>query len=134
MLEDVKFKEMMKTHAKECLEFLLDKEYEFSAVVNLKKVKFQPVLPKEISDSFKFPVILFEFGGYTLQSSYIENDTLKFEAGFGEENFASNITIPLNAIVQILYKKIPIFINSSSNEESLDDKKEKSKKIFSLDG
>ncbi|NLK66196.1 MAG: hypothetical protein GX282_01840 [Campylobacteraceae bacterium] len=133
MFDDIKFKKLMKSHAKECLEFILGENYEFGVVANLSKVKFDPVLPKEINDSFKLPVIFFELAGYTLQSAEIVGETLKFEAGFGEENFASTLTIPFEAIVQIIYKKVPIFINTSTQDESEDEKREKSKKIFSLD-
>lgn len=137
MLKNAQFKNIMHNHAKELLEFLINNNYRFSIVVNVTSVKFNPILPKELSDEFKLPVLLFDVGGYTLDSSRLENDTLTFEAGFGPDDFASTVSIPADAIIQILYKKIPIFINPSDQaevkEEDEDKKRQKSKKIFSLD-
>lgn len=132
ILKDSAFCDLMKNHAKECLEYLLERNRGFNIVVNLKNVKFNPELPKEISDNFS-NLIMFELGNYTLESAFLEDDFLIFEAGFGNENFASTLSVPLSDIIQINLKNQPIFINLSIQEKKDDeeDKRAKSKKIFS---
>lgn len=132
ILKDSVFCDLMKNHAKECLEYLLEKNRGFNIVVNLKNVKFNPELPKEISDNFS-NLIMFELGNYTLESAFLEDDFLIFEAGFGNENFASTLSVPLSDIIQINLKNQPIFINLSMQEkkDNEEDKRAKSKKIFS---
>lgn len=132
ILKDSAFCDLMKSHAKECLEYLLERNRGFNIVVNLKNVKFNPELPKEISDNFS-NLIMFELGNYTLESAFLEDDFLIFEAGFGNENFASTLSVPLSDIIQINLKNQPIFINLSIQEKKDDeeDKRAKSKKIFS---
>ena len=132
ILKDSVFCDLMKNHAKECLEYLLEKNRGFNIVVNLKNVKFNPELPKEISDNFS-NLIMFELDNYTLESAFLEDDFLIFEAGFGNENFASTLSVPLSDIIQINLKNQPIFINLSIQErkENEEDKRAKSKKIFS---
>ncbi|MCR8684566.1 hypothetical protein [Campylobacter ureolyticus] len=132
ILKDSAFFDLMKNHAKECLEYLLERNRGFNIVVNLKNVKFNPELPKEISDNFS-NLIMFELGNYTLESAFLEDDFLIFEAGFGNENFASTLSVPLSDIIQINLKNQPIFINLSIQEKKDDeeDKRAKSKKIFS---
>lgn len=132
ILKDSAFCDLMKNHAKECLEYLLEKNSGFNIVVNLKNVKFNPELPKEISDNFS-NLIMFELDNYTLESAFLEDDFLNFEAGFGNENFASTLSVPLSDIIQINLKNQPIFINLSIQErkENEEDKRAKSKKIFS---
>lgn len=132
ILKDSVFCDLMKNHSKECLEYLLERNRGFNIVVNLKNVKFNPELPKEISDNFS-NLIMFELGNYTLESAFLEDDFLIFEAGFGNENFASTLSVPFNDIIQINLKNQPIFINLSIQEKKDDeeDKRAKSKKIFS---
>lgn len=132
ILKDSVFCDLMKNHAKECLEYLLEKNRGFNIVANLKNVKFNPELPKEISDNFS-NLIMFELGNYTLESAFLEDDFLIFEAGFGNENFASTLSVPLSDIIQINLKNQPIFINLSIQEkkDNEEDKRAKSKKIFS---
>lgn len=132
ILKDSVFCDLMKNHAKECLEYLLEKNRGFNIVVNLKNVKFNPELPKEIIDNFS-DLIMFELDNYTLESAFLEDDFLIFEAGFGNENFASTLSVPLSDIIQINLKNQPIFINLSIQEkkDNEEDKRAKSKKIFS---
>ncbi|AKT90475.1 hypothetical protein CUREO_0604 [Campylobacter ureolyticus RIGS 9880] len=132
VLKDKVFCELMQKHTKECLSYLLEKNRGFSIVANLENIKFNPKLPKEISDSFS-NLIMFELDNYTLESAYLNDEFLNFEAGFGSENFASTLSVPLSNIIQINLKNQPIFINLSIQEKKDDeeDKRAKSKKIFS---
>ncbi len=133
ILSDKDFSELMQLHAREVMEYLFQNGYEFSVLVQTAEVKFDPVLPQEIARNFK-QVILFVLTGYTYQSCKMDEENLYFEAGFGADNFGSNVTVPLYAIMQILVDDNPIFINLSYppvKEEKEEDKGlEKSMKVF----
>ena len=129
ILKDEKFHKMMIKNINECINFLFEKGVEFGVLSNLKFTEFDPALPENITANFKSEVILFELANYTLQSAKIEDHALIFEAGFGEENFASVVKIPLFAIIQLTLENMPILINFSQPDlEKL--KREKSKNIF----
>lgn len=132
ILKDKKFISMMKEHVSDCLKYLLDKDMNFSVMANLDFVKFEPTLPKEISDSFKMPAIVFELGGYTLQSAFLDEkeELFGFEAGFGENDFASTVKIPLHSIIQIFIEDNPILINFSISEPKKD--LNKKRRVFSI--
>lgn len=113
ILDDEKFSAMMKRHVFECIEYLLKNDRTFSAMANLDLVKFDPELPEYISSTFTAPVIVFTLAGYTFSSAKLTPEELSFEAGFGKENFASVVSFPLGAIVQILVENSPILVNFS---------------------
>jgi len=104
------FREIKSKHAKEILQFLLNEKEEFDILCVTSEIDFNPKLPEHISSSFG-DIILFSLANYTLQSAYIENENLIFEAGFGEENFGSVVTVPIESILQISKEEIPLFIN-----------------------
>ena len=113
ILDDEKFSAIMKRHVFECLEYLLKNDRAFSAMANLDLVKFDPELPDYIRGTFTAPVIVFTLAGYTFSSTKLTPEELSFEAGFGKENFASVVSFPLGAIVQILVENSPILVNFS---------------------
>lgn len=113
ILDDERFAAMMKRHVFECIEYLLKNDRTFSAMANLDLVKFDPELPEYISSTFTAPVIVFTLAGYTFSSAKLTLEELSFEAGFGKENFASIVSFPLGAIVQILVENSPILVNFS---------------------
>ncbi len=134
VLTDKKFSTMMRKHAIEIMSFLFDNNYHFSVLADTKNVKFNPPLPKHIMDTFQ-QVILFTLVGYTYESAKIDEKNLYFEAGFGEENIGSIVTIPIQSILQILVEENPIFVNlayiTEDEEEEEEDKGvEKSMQIF----
>ena len=132
ILDDEKFALLMKMHVYECIDFLLEKGVNFSVVANLPLVSFEPSLPDEISRSFSMPVIMFSLGGYTLESARLTQDELSFEAGFGSENFASVVSFPLGAVVQILVENSPVLVNFSIHKpkEKQVDHAKKSASVF----
>ena len=132
ILDDEKFALLMKMHVYECIDFLLEKGVNFSVMANLPLVSFEPSLPDEISRSFSMPVIMFSLGGYTLESTMLTQDELSFEAGFGSENFASVVSFPLGAVVQILVENSPILVNFSIHKpkEKQADHTKKSVSVF----
>nr|WP_315017466.1 hypothetical protein [uncultured Campylobacter sp.] len=113
ILDDEKFSAIMKRHVFECVEYMLKNDRAFSAMANLDLVKFDPELPEYISSTFTAPVIVFTLAGYTFSSAKLTPEELSFEAGFGKENFASVVSFPLGAIVQILVENSPILVNFS---------------------
>ncbi len=133
ILSDKTFSLLMQLHAKEIMDYLFENNHEFSILANTKEITFDPKLPEHISKNFK-QVILFTLAGYTYESCQIDEENLYFEAGFGEENFGSFITVPLYAIMQILIDENPVFINLSypykKEQEEENRGLEKSMEIF----
>jgi hypothetical protein len=131
ILGDEEFSNLMKLHIKDIIELLLNRGEFFSILTNIQNVTFEPSLPEHISKNFK-PITLFVVAEYTFESSSLDEDFLYFEAGFGEENIGSFITIPLGSIVQIIIGETPIFINLAleQNKQEKDSAVKKSTNIF----
>jgi len=110
ILQDDEFAAILRSHAVEIIQYLFEKGEEFAVIADLSQVTFDPMIPKEIYDALpEFP--LFILANYTYESAKLENGNLVFEAGFGSENFGSFVTIPVEAIVQIIVDETPIFAN-----------------------
>ncbi|TLD88692.1 hypothetical protein [Helicobacter sp. MIT 05-5294] len=101
LLRDKKFRELLKGHSREILEYLIRKNINFSIVCNVNRVKFEPELPDSIRGTFS-DLTVFILAGYTFESLELDSNNLYFEAGFGEENLGSFVTTPIDSIVQIL--------------------------------
>ena len=112
LLRDSQFSSMMRSHVKEVIEMLLKKGINFSILTNVSEIEFEPPLPKEISSNFK-PITMFVLAGYTFESCIINDEELSFEAGFGPNNFASLVRIPILSVLQIIVEDTPLFINLS---------------------
>jgi hypothetical protein len=123
LLSDVEFSSMMRSHVKEVISILLKKGINFSILTNVNEISFEPELPSEISSSFK-PITMFVLAGYTFESCAIDEDELSFEAGFGVNNFASLVQIPILSILQIIVEETPIFINLSIDTQRKEKKQE----------
>lgn len=104
------FKEVMAVNIANIISLLVDTDTEFGILVDMKAVEFNPALPEDITMRDPSYFIL---AGYTLQSVVIENDILKFEAGFGEDGFGSVVTMPLGSVMQISIEDKPIAVNMS---------------------
>lgn len=130
-LKDSEFASMMHRNVYDLLNFLIKKGATFDILVNTKFVSFNPELPDEIKSSFNPSVILFSLSGYSLSSVEIIKDEIKFEAGFGPDNFASVVNIPIGAIIRISIDENPILINFATYSPSdSKTKQERSKQIF----
>jgi hypothetical protein len=131
ILGDVEFSNLMRVHIQDIIELLLNRGEFFSILTNIHNVTFEPPLPEHISKNFK-PITLFVIAEYTFESCSLDENFLYFEAGFGEENIGSLITIPLGSIVQIIIGETPVFINLSleQNKEEKDNAVKKSTNIF----
>ena len=94
----------------ETINFLFDSNKEFSLACETDYLTFSPDLPTQIKDTFGKSV-LFILTGYTYESAQMDDDYFSFEAGFGEDNFGSTVSLPILAIKQIFVDDYPIVIN-----------------------
>ncbi|MBQ8608644.1 MULTISPECIES: hypothetical protein [Campylobacter] len=130
-LKDSEFASMMHRNIYDLLNLLMQKNIQFDILVSTKFVNFSPELPQEIKANFNPSVILFSLAGYSLSSVEISKDEIKFEAGFGPDNFASVVSIPIGAIIRISIDENPILINFATYSPSdSKTKQERSKQIF----
>lgn len=130
-LKDSKFASMMHRNIYDLLNLLIQKDIQFDILVSTKFVNFSPELPQEIKANFNPSVILFSLAGYSLSSVEISKDEIKFEAGFGPDNFASLVSVPIGAIIRISIDENPILINFATYSPSdSKTKQERSKQIF----
>ncbi|RDU61330.1 hypothetical protein [Helicobacter sp. MIT 14-3879] len=93
-------KPLLARHAKEIIESLVHHQLHFYLQCDVSKVQFDPILPADISDTFR-PIIDFILAGYTFESIEIWENEISFEAGFGKDNFASVVIVPFSAIIQL---------------------------------
>jgi hypothetical protein len=124
LLEKKEFVEAVHYSLEKIIKIFLVDDIPFSILTNIKYVDFEPKLPKEISGNFK-PITMFELCGYTLSSASLKNKVLSFEAGFGENDFASLVSVPLFAILQISVGDTPVFINMAIQKADEEEKVEK---------
>jgi len=110
ILKNEMFAEMMQRHIEELLIYLFEHDQNFGILCKIDHLTFEPELPEYISSSFH-PMTLFYLAGYTFDSARIDDDRLIFEAGFGEENIGSFVTVPLLSIMQVIIDETPVFIN-----------------------
>lgn len=130
-LKDSEFASMMHRNIYDLLNLLIQKDIQFDILVSTKFVNFSPELPQEIKANFNPSVILFSLAGYSLSSVEISKDEIKFEAGFGPDNFASLVSVPIGAIIRISIDENPILINFATYSPSdSKTKQERSKQIF----
>lgn len=131
LLKDREFGAMMHRNIYDLLSFLMQKDSQFDILVGTKFVKFSPELPDEIKSNFNPSVILFSLAGYTLSSVELSRDEIKFEAGFGEDDFASVVSVPIGAIIRVSIDDNPVLINFAKYSQSdSKTKQERSKQIF----
>jgi stringent starvation protein B len=97
------YKELVIKNCYNSLDFLLKEGVDFSIAVYTNIVTFNPPIPKEIIEFDESA--LFVIANYTKESCTLTKDKLSFEAGFGVENFGSTVTVPLEAIMQLIYNE-----------------------------
>ncbi len=121
IVNDNDYGALMQKHIQDLLIYFFEREQNFGILCKIEELSFDPVLPKEINDDFR-PMTLFFLAGYTFESARIEHDYLVFEAGFGNENIGSFVTVPLLSIMQIIIDETPIFINLAQVKEVVEGK------------
>jgi len=117
IVKNESFSQIMRSHIQELLIYLFEQEQNFGILCKIDQLSFDPELPKHISDEFR-PMTLFFLAGYTFESARIDDDALIFEAGFGNENIGSFVTVPLLSIMQIIIDETPIFVNLATPEST----------------
>ena len=110
LFQTAKYKTLMREHIFKTIGYLFEKNQEFAIACQIKHVTFQPELPTSIQEGFE-ETVLFILSGYTFESAHLEKDFFSFEAGFGEDNFGSTVTVPLLAIKQLFVGDNPIVLN-----------------------
>jgi len=110
ILNDTEYKAINTKHICDTIQYLFDKSQPFSIFCLYDYVSFNPELPSSIRIKPQ-PYIIFNLDGYTFESATIIDDVLEFEAGFGPNNFASIINIPLLAIQTINIGEETILVN-----------------------
>jgi len=116
LIKDGNYTKLMQKHIQELLLFMFEREQNFGILCKIEHLTFEPELPEHIRNEFR-PMTLFFLAGYTFESARLEDETLIFEAGFGEENVGSFVQVPLLSIMQIIVDETPIFVNLSSPSE-----------------
>jgi len=132
IVEDLEYKDIVENQIYEIIEFLLNKEQEFSITANIKGVSFNPEIPESIAESFQH-FTLFTLANYTYTTVELSETHVSFETGFGAENFGSVVTIPLNAIFQIVIDDSILFLNPTATVDKFF-KEEKKEKEIETDG
>lgn len=110
IIKSPSFARLMETHIRDMLIYLFENDQNFGILCKIDQLDFDPPLPKHISEEFR-AMTLFFLAGYTFESARIDNDILIFEAGFGQENIGSFVSVPLLSIVQIIIDDTPAFVN-----------------------
>ena len=103
LLESKEYQELVTKNNYNTLAFLLNKAVDFAIVVYTDFIEFNPQIPTSIIEFDK--QALFIIAGYSKESAHLEESIFHFEAGFGESNFGSNLSIPLDTISQIAYNE-----------------------------
>lgn len=116
IVENQEYKEIMESQIYEIIEFLLNQEEEFSLTANINGVKFNPKIPTTIAETFPH-FTLFTLANYTYSTIELTDTSISFETGFGAENFGAIVTIPLNAIFQVIVDDSILFLNPTATVE-----------------
>jgi len=93
------YKELSKKNIYNTIEFLLKEGAEFSIIAYANFIDFNPKIPKDIVEFEEITMLM--IAGYSFESALLDKDNFSFEAGFGEKNYGSVLSMPLEAIMQI---------------------------------
>jgi len=108
------YQTLMSKHLREYIALLFRENQPFAVACSIEYVTFTPALPSSISEKFQESV-LFIISGYSFESATLtEEGVFQFEAGFGEENIGSVVSMPLLAIKQLFIEEHPILFNLAS--------------------
>ncbi len=116
LFQTPEYKTLMQEHIEKTITYLFSKDQEFAIVCDIRHITFSPELPASIMETFK-ETVLFMLSGYTFETAKMEEGYFYFEAGFGEDNFGSTVTVPLLAIKQVFLGDHPIVLNLAHPEE-----------------
>lgn len=122
-LQTNKYKDLMKEHILNTIEYLFQNDQEFGVACDTSHVVFEPDLPVTLKESLP-EVTLFMLVNYSFETARIDTHYVSFEAGFEPDNFAATVHIPLLAIKQIFVNEYPILLNVVSEEKEEEEKVE----------
>ncbi len=115
LFQTPEYRALMEDHISKTIGYLFSKDQEFAIACEIRDVTFTPELPENILETFKDSV-LFIISGYAYESAKLENGYFTFEAGFGEDNFGSIVSVPLLGIKQVFLGDHPIVLNMANPE------------------
>ncbi len=104
------YRDIQSKHLYNTISFLLGEGIEFAIAAEVEYLTFDPPLPEVLSKQLA-SISLFVLSNYTFESANVQENSLNFEAGFGEENFGAWVKVPLLAIKQVIVGEYPIAIN-----------------------
>ncbi len=119
IFQTTQYKQIMQKHIFETIEYLFSQNQEFAIACEVKHLNFNPQLPLDILDNFN-ETVLFVLAGYTFESASIDSEYFSFEAGFGENNFGSTVTLPLLSIKQLFVGDNPLLFNLATYEKKVE--------------
>jgi len=115
------YKDIINNSMKDFITLLFNLNEDFLIICETEFIDFNPELPEEIQKNFN-KTVMFAITGYAMETAKLVDDSISFKAGFGEENFASTIIIPLLAIKQIAIEEEIVFINLTQPKKNIIDK------------
>lgn len=110
IIKDKQFASLMQKNIEDTMIYLFHKQEQFGILCKVAEASFNPPLPDDMRAEFR-SLTLFLLAGYTYETAHINDGFLIFEAGFGEDNFGSVVSVPLLSILQVLLDETPILIN-----------------------
>jgi len=119
-------------NSKRILEVLEQEELDFTIKVKTDLINFNPKLPKEVQTSIFNQIFnILTISNYTKTTFTVDNNDIKFEAGFGPDNIGSVVTIPIRAIREIYFENKLLNLNVFSEFEIIEvDTKTTSMNVF----
>lgn len=116
LFQTPEYKAIISEHISKSIAYMFERQQEFAIACEIKHLTFSPELPEAITETFD-ETVLFILSGYTFESAVLENEYFSFEAGFGEDNFGSTVSVPLLAIKQMSVGDYPMVINLAEHTE-----------------
>jgi len=110
LFQTSEYKALMEEHINKTIYYLFEKDSEFAIACDIQHITFSPELPSNVLETFK-DTVLFMISAYSFETAKLEEGYLSFEAGFGENNFGSTVTVPLLAVKQLFVGDNPIVMN-----------------------
>ena len=125
LFQTPEYRTLMEEHISKTIHYLFSKDQEFAIACEIKNVSFNPELPSSIMKTFNESV-LFVISGYTYETATLEDGYFYFEAGFGDENFGSTVSVPLLGVKQLFVGDHPIVLNLAHPKEKKNTSQESS--------
>ncbi len=103
------YKELAIKNCYNTVEYLLKENLDFAIVTYTNVIDYNPEIPSDVAEFEESAIFL--IAGYSKQSATVTDGYLSFEAAFGESNFGSVLSIPLEAIMQVALDDDLLLVN-----------------------